>query len=139
MVEGGGRLTENFVGLLTHIEEQGSLQLDPPPLGVLKFAKICTVVARIGAPWCVAHLVRHALKHSKTQRRELPTFLARLQFPPPPPFSIFGSSNFLLFPASRLLHSLCIFFNKRPSSLAPRAFGHAGWIMQKLLCRILPT
>ena len=38
---------------------------------------------------------------------------------------------------SGLLHSLCIFFNKRPSSLAPRAFGHAGWIVQKLLCRIL--
>ena len=34
-VEGGGRFKENFVGLLTHIEEQGSLQLDPP------------------APWCV--------------------------------------------------------------------------------------
>ena len=63
-VEGGGRFTENFLGLLTHIEEQGSLQLDPPaPWRV----KICTVVARIGAPWCVTHLVRHALKHSKTQ------------------------------------------------------------------------
>ena len=45
----------------------------------------------------------------------------------------------LLFSASRLLYSLCIFFNKRPSSLAPRVFGHTGWIMQKLLCRILPA
>ena len=30
LVEGGGRFRQNFVGLLTHIEEQGSLQLDPP-------------------------------------------------------------------------------------------------------------
>jgi len=34
-VEGGGRFTENFLGLLTHIEDQGSLQFDLP------------------APWCI--------------------------------------------------------------------------------------
>ena len=55
--------------------------LIPPPPGRLKFAQICTVVARIGAPWCVSPLARHALKHSNTQRRELLTILAWLQFP----------------------------------------------------------
>ena len=44
-----------------------------------------------------------------------------------------------LLPANKLLYSVYIFFNKRPSSLSPRAFGHAGWIVQKLLCRILPA
>ena len=80
-------LQENCVGVLTHIEEQESLQLDP-----------------------TASTIFH-----------------------------FGKWYFFIIPGSWLLYSLCIFFNKRPSSLAPRAFGHAGWIMQKLLCRILPA
>ena len=52
-VEGGGRFTENFVGLLTHIEEQGSLQLDPPPppggFTGTKMAQLLCVSVRFGA------------------------------------------------------------------------------------------
>jgi len=62
-----GVLQGNFVGLITHIEEWGSLQFDPPPPGRLKFAQICKVVARMGPPWCVTQLARHALKHSIPQ------------------------------------------------------------------------
>ena len=53
-VEGGGRFTENFLGLLTHIEEQGSLQLDPPAPWLVK---ICTDLHSCSADWCV--LVRY--------------------------------------------------------------------------------
>ena len=52
-VEGGGRFTENFVGLLTHIEEQGSLQLDPPAPWPIYWHKNGTAFMRIRALWCV--------------------------------------------------------------------------------------
>ena len=54
LVEGGGRFTENFLGLLTHIEEQGSLQLDPPAPWLVK---ICTDLHSCSADWCA--LVRY--------------------------------------------------------------------------------
>ena len=92
--KGRGLLDKVLFGLKPINRKGVFWSLIPPPPGRLKFAQICTVVARIGAPWCVSPLARHALKHSNAQRRELLTILAWLQFPPPPPFSISGSGLF---------------------------------------------
>jgi len=93
-LKGRGLLDKVLFGLKPINRKAVSWSSIPPPPGRLKFAQICTVVARIGAPWCASPLARHVLKHSNTQRRELLTILTWLQFPPPPPFSISGSGLF---------------------------------------------